>query len=104
VLYSDLCKETKYPQKVSPHSNVKLFDNVIQKIVQRHLEVKNLLNMSQFEFRTRHSTALYIRWSHPNAVGFKLYSLGDETITPWTLAETANVAYAGRCPNKAFNL
>jgi hypothetical protein len=36
----------------------KLFEKVFQKIVQRHHEVKNLLNASQFGFRACHSTTL----------------------------------------------
>jgi hypothetical protein len=36
----------------------KLFEKVIQKIVQRHLDYNNLLNVSQFGFRARHSTTL----------------------------------------------
>jgi hypothetical protein len=34
----------------------KLFEKVISKIVQRHIEERGLLNPSQFVFRTRHST------------------------------------------------
>jgi hypothetical protein len=36
----------------------KLFEKVVLKIVQRHIEEKGLLNASQFGFRARHSTAL----------------------------------------------
>jgi hypothetical protein len=34
----------------------KLFEKVILKIIQRHIEEKGLLNASQFGFRARHST------------------------------------------------
>jgi hypothetical protein len=37
----------------------KLFDKVILKIIQRHIEDKGLLNANQFEFRAHHSTTLY---------------------------------------------
>jgi hypothetical protein len=36
----------------------KLFEKVILKVVQRHIEDKGLLNASQFGFRARHSTTL----------------------------------------------
>jgi hypothetical protein len=36
----------------------KIFENVILKIVQRHIEERCLLNASQFGFRARHSTEL----------------------------------------------
>jgi hypothetical protein len=36
----------------------KLFEKVILKIVQRHIEEKGQLNASQFVFRARHSTTL----------------------------------------------
>jgi hypothetical protein len=36
----------------------KLFEKVILKIVQRHIEERGLLNASQFGFRARHSTTL----------------------------------------------
>jgi retron-type reverse transcriptase len=35
-----------------------MFEKVILKIVQRHIEEKGLLNASQFGFRARHSTTL----------------------------------------------
>jgi hypothetical protein len=37
----------------------KLFENVILKIVQRHIEDKGLPNASQFGFRACHSTTLH---------------------------------------------
>jgi hypothetical protein len=43
-------------------STGKLFEEVIQKIVQRHLDTNSLLNASQFGFRARYSTTLqYMR-------------------------------------------
>jgi hypothetical protein len=36
----------------------KLFEKVIPKIVQRHVEEKGLLNASEFGFRARHSTTI----------------------------------------------
>jgi hypothetical protein len=36
----------------------KLFEKVILKIVQRHIEKRDLLNASQFGFRARHSMTL----------------------------------------------
>jgi hypothetical protein len=35
-----------------------LFEKVILKMVQRHIEERGLLNASQFGFRARHSTTL----------------------------------------------
>jgi hypothetical protein len=35
-----------------------LFEKVIQKLVQRRLELNNLLTANQFGFRARHSTTL----------------------------------------------
>jgi hypothetical protein len=55
-------KDPKFPQNLWPisllSSTGKLFEKVIQKIVQRQLDTKNLLNASQFGFRARHSTTL----------------------------------------------
>jgi len=55
-------KDQKFPQNLRPisflSSTGKLFEKVIQKIVQRHLDTNNLLNASQFGFRARHSTTL----------------------------------------------
>jgi hypothetical protein len=39
----------------------KLFQKVILKIVQRHIEERDLLNVSQFGFRARHSTIQCMR-------------------------------------------
>jgi hypothetical protein len=55
-------KDPKFPQNLRPISLLsttgKLFEKVIQNIVQRHLDTNNLLNASQFGFRARHSTTL----------------------------------------------
>jgi hypothetical protein len=55
-------KDPKLPQNLRPISVLpttgKLFEKVILKIVQRHIEDKGLLNASQFGFRGRHSTTL----------------------------------------------
>jgi hypothetical protein len=39
-----------------------LFENVILKIIKRHIEGKNLLNANQFRFSEGHSTALQCMW------------------------------------------
>jgi hypothetical protein len=59
-------KDPKFPQDLRPISLLsttgKLFEKVVLKIVQRHIDERDLLNASQFGFRARHSTALqYIR-------------------------------------------
>jgi hypothetical protein len=55
-------KDQKFPQNLRPisflSSTGKLFEQVIKKIVKRHLDTNNLLNASQFGFRARHSTTL----------------------------------------------
>jgi hypothetical protein len=55
-------KYPKFPQNLCPISLLsttgKLFEKVILKIVQRHIEDKSLLNASQFGFHARHSTTL----------------------------------------------
>jgi hypothetical protein len=55
-------KDPKFPQNLRPISLLptmgKLFENVIQQIVQKHIDKNNLLNASQFGFRARHSTTL----------------------------------------------
>jgi hypothetical protein len=53
-------KDPKFPQNLRLISLLsttgKLFEKFILKIVQRHIEVRDLLNGSQFGFRARHST------------------------------------------------
>jgi hypothetical protein len=55
-------KDPEFPQNLRPISLLsimgKLFEKVILKIVQTHLEERDLLNASQFGFRARHSTTL----------------------------------------------
>jgi hypothetical protein len=55
-------KDPKFPQNLRPISLLpttgKLFEKVILKAVQRHIEDKGLLNASQFGFRARHSRTL----------------------------------------------
>jgi hypothetical protein len=55
-------RDPKLPQNLRPISLLpttsKLFEEVILKIVQKHIEEKGLLNASQFGFRARHSTTL----------------------------------------------
>jgi len=52
-------KDPKFPPNLQPISLLsttgKLFEKVIQKLIQSHLEVNNLLNANQFGFRARHS-------------------------------------------------
>jgi hypothetical protein len=59
-------KDPKFPQNLRPISLLsaigKLFEEVILKIVQRHIEERDLLNASQFGFLARHSTTFqYMR-------------------------------------------
>jgi hypothetical protein len=55
-------KDPKFPQNSCPISLLsttgKLFEKVILKIVQRHIENRKLVNPNQFEFRAHHSTTL----------------------------------------------
>jgi hypothetical protein len=55
-------KDPKLPPNIRPISLMpttgKLFEKVILKIAQRHIEDKGLLNASQFGFRVCHSTTL----------------------------------------------
>jgi hypothetical protein len=55
-------KEPKFPQNLRQisllYTTGKLFQKVIQKVAQRHLEINNLLNANQFGFRAVHSTTL----------------------------------------------
>jgi hypothetical protein len=55
-------KDPKFPLKLRPISLLpstgKVFENVILEIVGSHIRESNLLNASQFGFRTRHSTTL----------------------------------------------
>jgi hypothetical protein len=55
-------KDKKFPQNLRPISLLstisKLFEKVILKIVQRHIEEADLFNASQLSFRAHHSTKL----------------------------------------------
>jgi hypothetical protein len=55
-------KGPKFPQNLCPirllSTTGKLFDKVILKIVEKHIEERNLFNESQFGYRACHSTAL----------------------------------------------
>jgi hypothetical protein len=55
-------KDPKFPKNVHPISLLsttgKLFEKVILKIVQRHIEERGLLNSSQFGFCAHHSMTL----------------------------------------------
>jgi hypothetical protein len=55
-------KNPKFPQNLRPISQLsttgKLFEKVILKTVQWHIEERVLLNVSQFGFRARHNTTL----------------------------------------------
>jgi hypothetical protein len=55
-------KDPKFPQNLHPISLLstmgKLFEKVILKIVQRHIDERDLLNASQFDFCARHSMTL----------------------------------------------
>jgi hypothetical protein len=53
-------KDPKFLQTLKPigllSTTGRLFEKVFKNIVQRHLEINNLLNESQFGFRARHET------------------------------------------------
>jgi hypothetical protein len=55
-------KDPNFPQNLCPISLLstrgKLFEKVILKIIQRHIQERGLLNASQFGFRACHSTTL----------------------------------------------
>jgi hypothetical protein len=55
-------KDPKFPQNLRPISLLsttgQLFEKVILKILQKHIDERGLLNKSQFGFRERHSTTL----------------------------------------------
>jgi hypothetical protein len=55
-------KDLKFPQNLRPigflSTTGKLFEKLIQKVLQKHIEERGLLNASQFGFRARHSTTL----------------------------------------------
>jgi hypothetical protein len=55
-------KDPKFPKNLRPISLLsttgKLFEKVSLKILQKHIDEKDLLNASQFGFGTRHSTTL----------------------------------------------
>jgi hypothetical protein len=55
-------KGSKFPQNLRPISLLSttenLFEKVILKLLQKHLDERGLLNVSQFGFRARHSTTL----------------------------------------------
>jgi hypothetical protein len=60
------CKVPKFPKKLRPFillsTTGKLFEKVILKIVQRHIEERGPLNASQFSFHARdNSTLRYMR-------------------------------------------
>jgi hypothetical protein len=60
------CKDSKFLQNLCPISLLcttdKLFEKVILKILQRHIEERGLISASQFGFRARYSTTLqYMR-------------------------------------------
>jgi hypothetical protein len=54
--------DPKFPQNLLPISLLpttgKLFEKVILKFFQKHIEERGLLNAKQFGFRARHSTTL----------------------------------------------
>jgi hypothetical protein len=55
-------KDPKFPQNLCPISLLsttgKLFEKLIPKTLQKHIDERGLLNASQFGFRARHSTTL----------------------------------------------
>jgi hypothetical protein len=62
IMLSKPDKDPKFPQNLRPISLLfttsKLFEKVILKMVQRHIEERGLLNTRQFGFRARHITTL----------------------------------------------
>jgi hypothetical protein len=70
-------KDPKSLQNLRPISLLpttgKLFEKVIQKIVQNHTDTSNLLNASQFGFRARHSTTLQCTGVPIGSDGFQTY-------------------------------
>jgi hypothetical protein len=68
-------KDPKFPQYLCPISFLsttgKLFEKVIPKLLQKHIEEKGLLNVSKFVFRAHHSTTLeYMRLTHHVTINF----------------------------------
>jgi hypothetical protein len=59
---AETSKDPKFPQNLRPISLLpstgKGFEKVILEIVKRHFGERNLLKVSQFGFRARHSTTL----------------------------------------------
>jgi hypothetical protein len=55
-------KTPNFPENLRPISLLsttgKLFDELIIRIIHKHMEERNLLTASQFSFRARHSTTL----------------------------------------------
>jgi hypothetical protein len=55
-------KDSKFPQYLRPISLLsttgKLFEKIILKLLQKHINGQGLLNASQFGFHARHSTTL----------------------------------------------
>jgi hypothetical protein len=55
-------KDPKFPKNLRPISLLsttgKLFEKVILKALQKHIDERRMLNASQFGFRARHSTTL----------------------------------------------
>jgi hypothetical protein len=62
IALSKPSKDQNFPQNLRPISLLsttgKLFEKVIQQLIQRHLEVNNLINANEFGFRARHSKTL----------------------------------------------
>jgi hypothetical protein len=51
-------KESKFPQNLHLTSLFPTTGKIIQKVIKRHIEMRDLHNASQFGFHARHSTAL----------------------------------------------
>jgi hypothetical protein len=69
-----LDKDKTFPQNLRPinllSTTGKLFEGIL-KVVQRHIEERDLLNASQFCFRPRHSTTLqYMRLADHVTINF----------------------------------
>jgi hypothetical protein len=96
IMLLKLSKDTKFPQNLCQISLLstrgKLFENVIIKIVQRHIEERGLLNGSQFGF-AHHTTFQCMRLTNHVTLNFKsnmsttvvFLDIGNAFRTTWLL-------------------
>jgi hypothetical protein len=77
-------KDPTFPQNLRPISFLsttgKLFEKILLKIVQRHIDERDLLDASQFGFRARHSTTLqYMRFTNHVTLNFN-YNMSTASV------------------------